>query len=137
MEEPSAFPLCGCGFSAQLRTSWSNDNPGRRFFGCKNHGSLVHHACRYFSWFSAQLRTSWSNDNPGRRFFGCKNHGSLVHHACRYFSWFDPPMTPRARVVMVGLLKRIKTNEVQRRKERLCWVFILALCVVMIWFSKL
>ncbi|KAK8692057.1 hypothetical protein V6N13_075539 [Hibiscus sabdariffa] len=100
MEEPSAFPLCGCGFSAQLRTSWSNDNPGRRFFGCKN-------------------------------------HGSLVHHACRYFSWFGPPMTPRARVVMVGLLKKIKTNEVQRRKERLCWVFILALCVVMIWFSKL
>ncbi|KAK9005252.1 hypothetical protein V6N11_042695 [Hibiscus sabdariffa] len=42
MKEPSAFPLCG--FPAQLRTSWSNDNPGRRFFGCKNHGSLVHHA---------------------------------------------------------------------------------------------
>ncbi|KAK8628205.1 hypothetical protein V6N13_063915 [Hibiscus sabdariffa] len=80
MEEPIAFPVCGCGFSAQLRTSWSNDNLGRRFFGCKN-------------------------------------YGSLVHHGCRYFSWFDPPMTPRARVVTVGLLKTIKTNDVQRRKK--------------------
>ncbi|KAK8547593.1 hypothetical protein V6N12_031727 [Hibiscus sabdariffa] len=94
MEEPSAFSLCGCGFSTQLRTSWPIDNPERRFFGCKN-------------------------------------HDSLVHHACRYFSWFDPPMTPRARVVMVGLPKIIKKNEVQRRKERHCWVFILVLCVVM------
>ncbi|KAK9021277.1 hypothetical protein V6N11_011275 [Hibiscus sabdariffa] len=100
MEEPSAFPVCACGFSPQLRTSWSNDKPGRRFFGCKN-------------------------------------YGSLVHHGCRYFSWFDPPMTPRARVVMVGLLKRIKVNDIQRRKERFCWVFILVLCVVMIWFIKL
>ncbi|KAK8627767.1 hypothetical protein V6N13_135369 [Hibiscus sabdariffa] len=38
MEEPIAFPVCGCGFSAQLRTSWSNDNPGMRFFGCNNYG---------------------------------------------------------------------------------------------------
>ncbi|KAL4302026.1 hypothetical protein GQ457_10G015990 [Hibiscus cannabinus] len=81
IEEPSAFPMCRCGFSAQLRTSWFNDNPGRRFFGCKN-------------------------------------YGSVVHHACRFFSWFDPPMTPRARIVLLGLLKRIRANEVQRRKER-------------------
>ncbi|KAK8584019.1 hypothetical protein V6N12_068270 [Hibiscus sabdariffa] len=70
-EEPSAFPVCGCKFPVQLRTSWSTDNLKRRFFGCKN-------------------------------------YDSLVHHSCRYFSWFDPPMTPRARVVMVALLKRIK-----------------------------
>ncbi|KAL4361084.1 hypothetical protein GQ457_04G027230 [Hibiscus cannabinus] len=25
MEEPSPFSVCGCGFSAQLRTSWSID----------------------------------------------------------------------------------------------------------------
>ncbi|KAL4280746.1 hypothetical protein GQ457_03G020470 [Hibiscus cannabinus] len=42
MDEPIAFPVCGCGFPAQLKTSWSNDNPGRRFFYCKNHGSLVY-----------------------------------------------------------------------------------------------
>ncbi|KAL4340268.1 hypothetical protein GQ457_08G028190 [Hibiscus cannabinus] len=80
IEESIAFPLCGCGFPAQLRTSWPNDNHGRSLFGCKN-------------------------------------HGSVVHHACRFFSLCDPPMTPRARVVLLGLLKRIRANEVQRRKE--------------------
>ncbi|GMI66651.1 hypothetical protein HRI_000334400 [Hibiscus trionum] len=82
----------------------------------------------------AQLKTLWSIDNPGRRFFGRKNHGSLLHRAFRFFSWSDPPMTPRARVVLLGLLKRIRENEVQRRKERLCWFIILVVCVVMIWF---
>ncbi|GMJ01693.1 hypothetical protein HRI_003838500 [Hibiscus trionum] len=83
---------------------------------------------------SAQLKISWSIDNLGRRFFGCKNHGSLLHRACRFFNWFDPPMTPRARVVLLRVLKRIKENEVQRRKERLCWFIIFVVCVVMIWF---
>ncbi|KAK9024975.1 hypothetical protein V6N11_064876 [Hibiscus sabdariffa] len=41
MEELIAVLICGCGVPAHLRTSWSNDNPGRRFFGCKNHDSLV------------------------------------------------------------------------------------------------
>ncbi|KAL4318705.1 hypothetical protein GQ457_18G000570 [Hibiscus cannabinus] len=91
MEEPSAFSVCECGFSAQLRTSWSNENPRRRFFGCKN-------------------------------------YGSLVHHGCRYFSWFDPPMTPRAIIVMVGLVKRIKANDVQRRKERGCKTICDGMC---------
>ncbi|KAL4285264.1 hypothetical protein GQ457_16G010290 [Hibiscus cannabinus] len=68
--------------------------------------------------FPAQLKISWSNDNPGRRFFGCKNYGSLVYRSCRFFSWFDPPMTPRARVIILGLLKRLRADEVQRRKER-------------------
>ncbi|KAK8546063.1 hypothetical protein V6N12_026867 [Hibiscus sabdariffa] len=82
MEEPSAFPLCGCGFSAQLRTSWSNDNPGRRFFGCKNHGSLVHHACRYFSWdcclpvkFGLQCLTG---SNVGYRYFPLEKMASIL-----------------------------------------------------------
>ncbi|KAK8984997.1 hypothetical protein V6N11_082618 [Hibiscus sabdariffa] len=55
MEESSVFPVCGCGFLAQLRTSWSNDNPRRGFFGCKNYDSLVHHGCRYFSWFDSPM----------------------------------------------------------------------------------
>ncbi|KAK8524891.1 hypothetical protein V6N12_029743 [Hibiscus sabdariffa] len=29
MEEPIAIPICGCGVPAHLRTSLSNDNPGR------------------------------------------------------------------------------------------------------------
>ncbi|KAL4352011.1 hypothetical protein GQ457_06G006060 [Hibiscus cannabinus] len=74
MEEPIAIPICGCGVPAHLRTSWSNDNPGRRFFACKN-------------------------------------HDSLVYQPCRFFIWFDPPMPPRAKIVLLGLLKRIRANE--------------------------
>ncbi|KAK8595051.1 hypothetical protein V6N13_015960 [Hibiscus sabdariffa] len=99
IEEPTAFSMCGCEYLAQLRTPWSNDNPGRRLFGCKN-------------------------------------HGSVVHHACRIFNWIDPPMTPRARVVLLGLLKRIRANEVQRRKKRIFWLIILVLTVVVYWFIK-
>ncbi|KAK8695592.1 hypothetical protein V6N13_000745 [Hibiscus sabdariffa] len=95
MEEPIAILICGCGVPAHLRTSWSNDNPGRRFFGCKN-------------------------------------HGSLVYQPCRFFSWFDPPMPPHAKVVLLGLLKRIRANEVQRNKERICWIFVISLCVLFI-----
>ncbi|KAK8519725.1 hypothetical protein V6N12_030087 [Hibiscus sabdariffa] len=29
MEELIAVLICGCGVPAHLRTSWSNDNPGR------------------------------------------------------------------------------------------------------------
>ncbi|GMI64494.1 hypothetical protein HRI_000118700 [Hibiscus trionum] len=97
MEEPVEFPVCGCGILAQLKTSWSIDNPRMRFFGCKD-------------------------------------HGSLLHRAYRFFSWFDPLMTPHARVVLLGLLKRINKNEVQRRKKRLCWFIISVVCIVMIWF---
>ncbi|KAL4349001.1 hypothetical protein GQ457_17G006990 [Hibiscus cannabinus] len=32
MDEPIVLPVYGCGFPAQLKISWSNDNPGRRFF---------------------------------------------------------------------------------------------------------
>ncbi|KAL4310495.1 hypothetical protein GQ457_01G035680 [Hibiscus cannabinus] len=82
MDEPIAFPICGCEFPAQLIISWSNDNPGRRFF------------C-------------------------CKNYDSLVYRSCRFFSWYDPLITPRSRVIIIGLLKRLKADEVQRRKESL------------------
>ncbi|KAL4302777.1 hypothetical protein GQ457_10G014100 [Hibiscus cannabinus] len=54
------------------------------------------------------------------------HEGMEVHF--QYFSWFDPPMTPRARVVMVGLLKRIKANDVQRRNERGCKIICDGMC---------
>uniref|UniRef100_A0A162A161 Zinc finger GRF-type domain-containing protein n=1 Tax=Daucus carota subsp. sativus TaxID=79200 RepID=A0A162A161_DAUCS len=29
--------LCSCGFSPVLRTSWTDANPGRRFWGCSQY----------------------------------------------------------------------------------------------------
>ena len=63
------------------------------------------------------LKISWSNLNPGRRFVGCKSYGSSS--TCRFFSWYDPPMNDRARVVLVGLLKKVKVVESQRKNERI------------------
>ncbi|KAL0421249.1 UNVERIFIED_CONTAM: hypothetical protein Slati_3147800 [Sesamum latifolium] len=38
---------CFCGIRAPLRTSWTNDNPGRRFYSCPNCKSG---GCRFFTW---------------------------------------------------------------------------------------
>ncbi|KAG8479745.1 hypothetical protein CXB51_029634 [Gossypium anomalum] len=65
-----------------------------------------------------KLNTSWSNNNPGRRFFGCKKFDNAFQKPCQFFSWFDPPLTPRLRVVLLGLLKKVKSLEDARKKER-------------------
>ncbi|KAH1056829.1 hypothetical protein J1N35_034894 [Gossypium stocksii] len=55
MEVPEVIPVCYCGNPAKLTTSWSNDNPRRRFFGCKKFGSRFRKPCRFFSWFDPPL----------------------------------------------------------------------------------
>ncbi|KAL4340924.1 hypothetical protein GQ457_08G009690 [Hibiscus cannabinus] len=38
IEAMSHVPICKCGKEAVLKTAWSDDNPGRRFYGCSNYG---------------------------------------------------------------------------------------------------
>ncbi|TYH06939.1 hypothetical protein E1A91_A08G182400v1 [Gossypium mustelinum] len=83
----------------------------------------------------AKLNTSWSNDNPGRRFFGRKKFSSGFRKPCRFFSWFDPPLTPRLRVVLLGLLKKVKTLEDARKRERRTWFLVLVIVTVLL-FSE-
>ncbi|KAL8537036.1 hypothetical protein ACS0TY_012286 [Phlomoides rotata] len=53
--------LCDCGVNARLRTSWSQDNPGRRFYGCKflrvkcalQPGG--EDGCYFFRWFDTDV----------------------------------------------------------------------------------
>ncbi|KAL2541424.1 GRF-type domain-containing protein [Abeliophyllum distichum] len=40
--------LCMCGWIAAMRTSWTENNPGRRFSGCSYYGRPD--ACDYFKW---------------------------------------------------------------------------------------
>ncbi|KAK1577794.1 hypothetical protein Q3G72_004815 [Acer saccharum] len=42
------YPNCLCGRRARLCTSWTNANPGRRFWGCSNFRGDVN--CGYFRW---------------------------------------------------------------------------------------
>ncbi|KAH1120748.1 hypothetical protein J1N35_003908 [Gossypium stocksii] len=55
MEMPEVIPVCYCGNLAKLNMPWSNDNPGRRFFGCTKFGSGFRKPCRFFSWFDLPL----------------------------------------------------------------------------------
>ncbi|MFS8018692.1 putative transcription factor GRF family [Helianthus anomalus] len=38
--------LCDCGKEALILTSWTDRNPGRRFYGCPDQGST----CRFIGW---------------------------------------------------------------------------------------
>ncbi|KAH1129834.1 hypothetical protein J1N35_001212 [Gossypium stocksii] len=83
----------------------------------------------------AKLNMSWSYDNPGRRFFGCKKFGNRFRKPCRFFSWFDPPLTPRSRVVLLRLLKKVRTLEDARKRERRTWFFVLVIVTVLLFFK--
>ncbi|KAL4351756.1 hypothetical protein GQ457_06G024740 [Hibiscus cannabinus] len=78
----------------------------------------------------AKIATSWTDDNPGRRFFCCKNYGKEGHR--RFFAWYDATLTPRARVVIVGLLRKVKRMERARRIERICWLCLLIFSITMV-----
>ncbi|PIN25958.1 DNA topoisomerase [Handroanthus impetiginosus] len=42
---------CFCGNLARVRTSWTKENPGRRFLSCANRDG----GCRFFEWEDSPL----------------------------------------------------------------------------------
>ncbi|KAL5159594.1 hypothetical protein HKD37_15G043888 [Glycine soja] len=42
--------LCLCNIEAPLVTSWTEDNPGRRFYGCGLYKVTSRKWCNYFEW---------------------------------------------------------------------------------------
>ncbi|TYJ23435.1 hypothetical protein E1A91_A08G191700v1 [Gossypium mustelinum] len=83
----------------------------------------------------AKLNTSWSNDNPGMRFFRCKKFGNRFRKPCQFFSWFDPPLTPHSRIVLLGLLKKVRTLEGARKRERRTWLLVLVIVTVLLFLK--
>ncbi|KAK3229136.1 hypothetical protein Dsin_001017 [Dipteronia sinensis] len=55
---------------------------------------------------SARHFTSWTDSNPGRHFWGFYNYRGYGN--CRFFRWSDPPMCARLKVIIPGLLRRIR-----------------------------
>ncbi|KAK8708685.1 hypothetical protein V6N13_059723 [Hibiscus sabdariffa] len=45
MEANSGVSICRCGQQADVVTAWTDENPGRRFFGCKNYGKGLSFFC--------------------------------------------------------------------------------------------
>ncbi|TYI05640.1 hypothetical protein ES332_A10G103500v1 [Gossypium tomentosum] len=83
----------------------------------------------------SKLNTSWSNGNPGRRFFGCKKFGSRFRKPCRFFSWFDPLLTSHSRIVLLGLLKKVRTLEDARKRVRRTWLLVLVIVTVLLFLK--
>ncbi|GAU39980.1 hypothetical protein TSUD_211010 [Trifolium subterraneum] len=61
----------------------------------------------YFCDLESPLQTAWTNENPGRRFHGCGLYKLQGTKGCAFFNWFDAEMTPRAKEVILSLMKRI------------------------------
>ncbi|KAL4388623.1 hypothetical protein GQ457_09G020920 [Hibiscus cannabinus] len=47
-------PICRCGQRAALVTAWTNENPSKRFFGCKNYRNEKVD-CQFFAWYDAHF----------------------------------------------------------------------------------
>ncbi|CAL8084613.1 unnamed protein product [Prunus armeniaca] len=60
------------------------------------------------------LRTSWTDNNPRRRFWGYADYG--VRRGCAFFEWYDPQVCERSKIVISGLLKRLRKEEKENRK---------------------
>ncbi|CAK8576713.1 unnamed protein product [Lathyrus sativus] len=46
---------CWCEFESPLMTSWTYDNPGRRFHGCDNFKVMRKKGCNYFQWVDEDM----------------------------------------------------------------------------------
>lgn len=96
--EVISIPICHCGKQLNLKTAWTNDNPGRRYWECgpKKVSSVY---CLIF--FKKNYAwTSLISFVQGMNVVGCG-----------FIRWFDPPMCARAMKIIPGLLRRINKNE--------------------------
>lgn len=53
---------CRCGISVGVRTSWTHENPGRKFKACKFYNfETGHRGCNYFEWVDEDI-LDWQRD---------------------------------------------------------------------------
>ncbi|WOH01022.1 hypothetical protein DCAR_0520400 [Daucus carota subsp. sativus] len=57
--------LCSCGFSPVLRTSWTDANPGRRFWGCSQYVRNRSRDCNFHMWHDPAVGDRAKNIIPG------------------------------------------------------------------------
>ncbi|XP_058768557.1 uncharacterized protein At4g04775-like [Vicia villosa] len=46
---------CRCGLDAPLMTSWTDANPGRRFYGCGMYKIQGYKRCNHFVWYDEEM----------------------------------------------------------------------------------
>ena len=91
--------VCTCGKPAVVKTSWTNRNPGRRFFGCPTIVSL------FFGEMYITLKQCIVY-LPQKSFVFL--HIVLFQGSnCPFLGWLDPPMCARSVDIIPGLLRRM------------------------------
>ncbi|KAF8099956.1 hypothetical protein N665_0234s0004 [Sinapis alba] len=55
----SQMNLCRCGLPAKIVTSWTDNNPGRRFFGCLLYKVLVESIGSMKEWWMDGQKKHW------------------------------------------------------------------------------
>ncbi|KAL3655673.1 hypothetical protein CASFOL_000069 [Castilleja foliolosa] len=61
----NAAVRCHCGIQLELVTSWTDDNPGRRFQACPNY--KMPSCCGFFRWFDEEM-CSRSKEQENNKF---------------------------------------------------------------------
>ena len=56
-------------------------------------------------------RVAWTDANARHRFRNCSNS------ACGFFKWVNAPLCNRAKVVIPGLLRRLRAMEAENEKK--------------------
>ena len=59
----------------------------------------------------------------------------LQHNRCGFFAWFDLPMCERAKVIILGLLRRMnneedRMNSYKSRKKIWCFMLVLSWLII-------
>ncbi|KAL8511835.1 hypothetical protein ACS0TY_018317 [Phlomoides rotata] len=70
-----------------------------------------------FCGIQTRIRTSWTDNNPGRRFHGCKDW-NRVGGGCGFFKWYGTEMSPRAKYVILSLLKEKREFVKPKNQEK-------------------
>ncbi|CAL1382811.1 unnamed protein product [Linum trigynum] len=105
-----AAPFCHCGEPTDLKTSWTEANPGRRFYGCSRYGVRFIHHCFLFS---VTIRLLCRLFHPS--IFSVD--GVSTNGACNYFRWLDPALDEHMRNVLLNFHRRIRELEKRQNKE--------------------
>ena len=60
---PSKQRKCGCGVPVARLTSWTRENHGRKFLGCKFYDPITEtRGCKFFEWVDHPDGTEWQRE---------------------------------------------------------------------------
>ncbi|XP_010681441.1 uncharacterized protein At4g04775-like [Beta vulgaris subsp. vulgaris] len=124
---------CGCGIPVARRTSWTHENPGRKFIACKfyNH-ETEQRGCNTFEWVDEEI-LDWQGDITNiliaeKHRHATDNHiltmklNSVAHEKCR--------LAEEVQILMKKLVRIPKTSTVVVKEQ--ARISIVGVCIVVV-----